>query len=308
MTRRESRTLELGGPVHFVDCGGPDAGPAGGDPATMILVHGLGGSHADWWSLGPLLAQRNRVLAVDLPGFGRTPPIRAVPRIRDFAAFVAEFVRHVADGPVTLVGNSMGGGVALHVAAGDDGLVSRLILLDPIVPQPWGCMPEFAVWRNFAICLAPGIAERLLQRQPHRVSPESMVDETLRVCCADPSRVDAEHREALVSYARERAEMSYGDRTLVETTRSVVFAILARSRFRRVISDVAVPTLLVHGSDDPLVTIRTAEATARSRLDWDTVILDGVGHVPQIEVPHTTAELIDRWLSGTEAVSSGRRA
>src|SRR5204863_477650 len=60
-----SRTLDLDGPVHVADFGG--AGP------TMVLVHGLGGSHANWLAVGPALAAHARVLAPDLPGFGRTP-------------------------------------------------------------------------------------------------------------------------------------------------------------------------------------------------------------------------------------------
>src|SRR5439155_859752 len=61
-----SRTLGVdGGPVHLADFGG--TGP------TMILVHGLGGSHANWLAVGPGLAAHARVLAPGLPGFGRTP-------------------------------------------------------------------------------------------------------------------------------------------------------------------------------------------------------------------------------------------
>ena len=60
-----SRTVDLGGPVHFADFGG--SGP------TMVLVHGLGGSHLNWLAVGPALAARARVLAPDLAGFGRTP-------------------------------------------------------------------------------------------------------------------------------------------------------------------------------------------------------------------------------------------
>ncbi|MFY9588857.1 MAG: alpha/beta fold hydrolase, partial [Actinomycetota bacterium] len=64
----ESRWIELDGPVHYAAWDGPSEGP------TFVLVHGLGGSHANWMSVGPALAERGRVLAVDLAGFGRTPP------------------------------------------------------------------------------------------------------------------------------------------------------------------------------------------------------------------------------------------
>jgi pimeloyl-ACP methyl ester carboxylesterase len=60
-----SRTLDLGGPLHYQDFGG--TGP------TMVLVHGLGGSHLNWMMVGERLARRARVLVPDLAGFGRTP-------------------------------------------------------------------------------------------------------------------------------------------------------------------------------------------------------------------------------------------
>src|SRR5262245_36769441 len=62
----DSRVADVGGPVHFIDFGG--SGP------PMVLVHGLGGSAVNWLAVGPALAQRARVVALDLPGFGRTPP------------------------------------------------------------------------------------------------------------------------------------------------------------------------------------------------------------------------------------------
>src|SRR6266540_513830 len=63
-----SRTADLGGPVHYVDFGGPAAAP------RVVLVHGLGGSHLNWCLLAPRLVAKARLLAVDLVGFGLTHP------------------------------------------------------------------------------------------------------------------------------------------------------------------------------------------------------------------------------------------
>ena len=62
-----SHLADLAGPVHWVDFGGRDGGP------TFVLVHGLGGSHLNWALVAPGLADRGRVVAVDLAGFGLTP-------------------------------------------------------------------------------------------------------------------------------------------------------------------------------------------------------------------------------------------
>ena len=61
-----SRWVDLDGPVHYVDYGGPVDGP------SLVCVHGLGGSLVNWAAVAPTLAQTCRVLALDLAGFGRT--------------------------------------------------------------------------------------------------------------------------------------------------------------------------------------------------------------------------------------------
>ena len=61
-----SRWIDLDGPVHYLDFGGPASGPA------VVCVHGLAGSAVNWSAIAPLLAGRCRMLAVDLPGHGLT--------------------------------------------------------------------------------------------------------------------------------------------------------------------------------------------------------------------------------------------
>ncbi len=62
----QGRWVDLDGPTHYVEWTGPDE-------RTFVLVHGLGGSVLSWLAVGPGLASSGRVLAIDLPGFGRTP-------------------------------------------------------------------------------------------------------------------------------------------------------------------------------------------------------------------------------------------
>src|SRR5437773_12474084 len=104
-----SRTLDLDGPVHVADFGG--AGP------TMVLVHGLGGSHANWLAVGPALAAHARVLAPDLPGFGRTPPAGRAAHVHAGVAPVGSLPDPGAGGAAILVGHSMGGLIAMMPAA-----------------------------------------------------------------------------------------------------------------------------------------------------------------------------------------------
>src|SRR3712207_9409006 len=99
----ESRTVDLGGRVHYIDFGGRDDGP------TVVLVHGLGGSHLNWDLFAPLLTPHARVLALDLPGFGRSEPGERRARVPAHVLVLDRFLREVGGGPAGLGGNSMGG-------------------------------------------------------------------------------------------------------------------------------------------------------------------------------------------------------
>ena len=128
-----SRTIDLDGPVHYADFGG--TGP------TLVLVHGLGGSHVNWLAVAPVLARRARVLAVDLAGFGRTPLGERSADVHANRVLLDRFLDAVAAGPAVLVGNSMGGLVAMMEAALAAVTVPTLVIHgrdDPLVPVEAG--------------------------------------------------------------------------------------------------------------------------------------------------------------------------
>ncbi|MDH3499202.1 MAG: alpha/beta hydrolase, partial [Acidimicrobiia bacterium] len=102
-------TIDLAGPVYGIDHGGQ------GRP--VVLVHGLGGSHHNWNALVPHIAHLGHVYALDLSGFGRTPPARRGSSVDANQQLVNDFIGHLDDGPVVLVGNSMGGMISLMQAA-----------------------------------------------------------------------------------------------------------------------------------------------------------------------------------------------
>src|SRR3954452_2352654 len=125
-----SRTVDIGGPVHYVDFGGPDAGPA------VVLVHGLGGSHLNWDLFAPLLSPHARVRALDLPGFGRSEPGGRNASVQSNVAVLQRFLAEVVGEPAILVGNSMGGMISILTAGERPDAVAGLVLLDPAVPGP----------------------------------------------------------------------------------------------------------------------------------------------------------------------------
>src|SRR5205823_5961848 len=126
----ESSTIDLGGPVHSVDFGGPGGAP------TVVLVHGLGGSHLNWDLLAPLLTPHVRVRALDLPGFGLSEPGDRRATVHANVAVLDRFLDQVVGGPTVLVGNSMGGMISILEIARSPERVNGLVLLDAALPGP----------------------------------------------------------------------------------------------------------------------------------------------------------------------------
>src|SRR5437667_394380 len=150
-----SRTIDLDGPVHYADFGG--TGP------TLVLVHGLGGSHVNWLAVAPVLARRARVLAVDLAGFGRTPLGERSADVHTNRVLLDRFLDAVAAGPAVLVGNSMGGLVALMEAALAPERVAGLVLVAPAQPRSAEARVDGSVAALFTLYALPLVGEHVLR-------------------------------------------------------------------------------------------------------------------------------------------------
>ena len=286
-----SRTVDLGGPVHFADFGG--SGP------TMVLVHGLGGSHLNWLAVGPALAARARVLAPDLAGFGRTPLAGRSAHVRANAQLLDRFIDVVAEGPAILIGNSMGGLLAMMEAERQPEKVTRLVLVGAAQPRPPGTRFDPVVALTFAAYAVPGLGERFMRWRAARRGPEGLVRDTLQLVCADPGRVPAEVVAAHVALARDRMDrMPWGNQAFLEAARSIVFTLARRREVHAMIGRIAAPALLVQGTRDRLVSLAASRATAALRPDWTLAVLEGIGHVPQLEAPERFVATVTGWLDG----------
>jgi pimeloyl-ACP methyl ester carboxylesterase len=100
----------------------------GGDGPPLLLVHGLGGSAANWGELVPLLASSRRLIVPDLPGHGGSEPLPAVAGLGAFADRVAAVAEREDALPAPVVGHSLGGVVVLHLALRFPDAVTALVL------------------------------------------------------------------------------------------------------------------------------------------------------------------------------------
>ncbi|MCA1710869.1 MAG: alpha/beta hydrolase [Actinobacteria bacterium] len=288
-----SLSVEIGGPVHVVDHGGPPGAP------PVVCVHGLGGSHANWHDLAPLLAQTRRVLAVDLPGHGRTARAGRSAAVRPNVDLLGRLLDEVVGEPVVLLGNSMGATISVLLAAGTPERVAGLALIGLPMPRRLRERPDPALARQIALCAVPPLATRALTRRRDRLGPVGMIEATLELTTADASRVSAEVRElaaSLVGAAGPDAEAAY-----VEAARSLGLTLARSGAYRAAVAAVDARAIVLQGALDRLVPPTSVEQLRALQPGWEVHVLDRIGHVPQIEAPAATADLLLRWLDALPA-------
>ncbi len=287
-----SRWIDLDGPVHYLDYGGPADGP------LVIAVHGLGGSAVNWAAIAPLLTDRCRILAPDLAGHGLTRSLGRGTRVAANRVLLHRFVEKVADRPVILMGNSMGGMISLLEANAAPDTVAGLILVDPALPV-MPVRPDPAVTALFTAYALPGVAHMMMRRRA-RMTPEQQVGVILALVCVDPSRVPPDVLAQHVEVARKRREFDDVGTDFLAAARSVMSTsgYLRGQPYRRGIRGVRAPVLMLHGERDRLVPLAAARATARANPAWSLVVLPDVGHAPQLELPKETARAVLDWLDG----------
>ncbi|MFD9208029.1 alpha/beta fold hydrolase [Streptomyces sioyaensis] len=296
------RTATLSGLTLTVRApAGPDGagqGTAGdgdaGEREPALYVHGLGGSSQNWSDLMPLLADRLDGEAIDLPGFGQSPP----PDDGNYsvsaqARAVIRYLDAAGRGPVHLLGNSMGGAAATRVAAVRPDLVRTLTLISPALPE---LRPQLTAVPT-ALLAVPGIA-RLFGRLTHDWTPERRTREVLALCYGDPGRVSPEgFNSAADEYAR-RLELPYFWEVMERSARGLVnaYTLGGQHNLWRQAERVLAPTLLVYGGRDRLVSFRMARRAAAAFRGSRLLTLPEAGHVAMMEYPEAVARAVRELL------------
>lgn len=284
--------------MHEVDFGG--SGP------SLVLIHGLGGSTTNWNAVAPALTAIGRVRAVDLPGFGLTPP-RGDFRLETHRDSVIGYLETL-DGPITLIGNSTGGLLAELIAAHRPDLVERLILVSPatppVVPDPRLDWPTVI---RLAIQATPGVGEAYGRRFLRTNSPEELVRKSLSMITHKPGRVPVSLIEESRDMARIRKRLPWAEYATARTATSVARLYSRRPEYLAMILSIEAPTLVVQGMSDHIVSPTAVEWLCALRPDWDLVHLDDTGHTPQMDAPHRFLDVVRDWLAPTNEQAEGPR-
>ena len=276
--RGHQRWVEVGGrPVNTIVLGS-------GEP-SLVFVHGLSGSWPNWLEQLAAFADRRRVVALDLPGFGHSPGHAGEVSMPGYARIVADVIRELGISRAVLVGNSMGGLISAELAAQEPSLVERLVLVSPA---------GIATYENRVVGRSLPAARRAQQ------------------LLALAAQWTASHSDGLVSRPRLRAVVLAGvvahpgrlpGPLAAEQLRgagtdgffSALEAILEydlRPRLRLI----RCPTLVVWGTKDRLITWHDAARFTEEIPDAREVVYPDTGHMAMLERPAEFNELVRAFL------------
>jgi pimeloyl-ACP methyl ester carboxylesterase len=268
-----------------------------GEGPDVVLIHGLGAAKSSFFDCAAYLSESGyRVHALDLPGFGgSSKPAIAPYSARWFADTVLGVMDELDLHSAHLAGNSMGGRVALEVGLRRPERVRSIAALCPSVafvkrgfhPVVRLLRPELGMVPHR---LRRGIVERQLFSMfcdLDALDPsvaDVVVDEFQRVYCSAAARV------AFYASARN----IYLDRPF------------GRGGFYPRLADLEPPALFVWGTHDKLIPPGFRRHVAEALPTAEQIVLEGCGHVPQVERAEQTAGMIRRLLDRTEALGAGR--
>lgn len=263
---------------------------AGSGPPVIVL-HGLGASNASMLPTLWALAENHRVVAPDLPGFGDSGKPHASYDPAFYARWLASLMDAMGISEACIVGNSMGGRIAIEMGLTFPRRVSKLALLAPsmafrrfrqAVPIVRFLSPEMGALPLPFLRSHSHHGVRLLFSRPDRLHHswyDAAVDEFLRIFRTSRGRV------SLFAAARqiylERPFGPLGFWTRLEKLRT--------------------PSLFIWGARDRLVPVGFAKHVEALLPHAVSEVLEDCGHVPQFELPETTHRLIKDFFVGEEA-------
>jgi len=272
-----SRQISLSAPRALVQVF--DAGPR--DRPTILLIHGLQ-DEADTWRhvFGPL-AQTHRVIALDLPGFGRSDKARRNYGVPFYADVVGSVLDTLGIYYATLVGNSMGAMIAEHVALVSPGRVARLVLADGtlrIVERPPSAKTSLG-----RMLFANSYDRRYFEAL--RKSPQAAFD-SLEPYYASLMALPSPERNFLFQRVNERVWDE--DQRFASLTIQTGFVRYFVTQVRHLLPHIprlTIPTQVIWGECDAIVPISNGRARASAQPKATFTLIPGAGHLPHQEQP-----------------------
>jgi pimeloyl-ACP methyl ester carboxylesterase len=251
-----------------------------GSGPPLLLIHGFGASTFTWRRVAPDLARTNRVILVDLKGFGQSDkPFDERYSVYDQAELLAELIEEKDLRDLTLVGHSFGGGIALLLALEANsrlqGRIARLVLLDSIAyPQN---IPVF-----FRMLDVPVVSQLGIRMVP----PSVQTRVALRIAYFDDSKITPEEIEAYAAPLKTAA----GKHAIIHSARQIVPEDIETLSDRY--KTIELPTLIMWCDHDRIVPLEVGLKLRRTLPNSTLKLVEDCGHMPQEEQPESTLRLL----------------
>jgi pimeloyl-ACP methyl ester carboxylesterase len=260
-----------------------------GSGDLLLLIHGMAGTAENWRSVIEPLAVGNAVIAPDFPGHGFSAPGGGDYSLGSLASGLRDLMLTLGHERATLVGHSLGGGVAMQFVYQFPELVERLVLISSggLGPDVSPILRAAALpGADIFISATAGVGQRA----------GSLLGKGLGAFGLRPSADVAEVARGYASLSdRERR------RAFLATLRAVVGTDGQRvAALDRLYLAEALPLLILWGENDPIIPVAHGEAAHQVLPNSRLEILAGVGHLPQIESPGRVIAAIQRFLAETE--------
>jgi pimeloyl-ACP methyl ester carboxylesterase len=260
--------------VHYAELGTGEASP-------ILLVHGLGGRWQNWLETIPRLAQQRRVVAIDLPGFGHSQlPVEPIS-ISGFASTVERVCDLLELEAPLVVGNSLGGLVAVELALRFPERVGSLALVSAACLAPAELQPRIA---QLAMLAGGRVASSLLRGPGGTIARPRARHLLFAGLLRHPTRIAADTLQELTGGSRPPGTVA-------------ALAALSAHDISIELELIAAPVLVLHGRNDMLIPCADAERVARTVPDAELVVFEDTGHMPMVERPVPFNDALLRFAS-----------
>ena len=269
----------------------------GGRGSPVLFIHGLGSSgYIEWRFNLEFAANRHRVYAPDLPGFGRTEKPRARYGVPYFARFIERYMVGRGLRSAAIVGASLGGRVALELALNRPELVRKLVLVNSLgLGRP-------SMQLTYGLITLPRVGEAFMKLAGDALqwAPARMIRSVASRYVGSSADLKRTMDDDYFANLRELyAADGYQDAYL-STVRSLITpksVLGAEYDLSKRLDEIKVPVQLIWGADDPLFPVSHA-ARAHSLIKHSRLaVIEGAGHTPQAERPEEFNRVLDNFLN-----------
>lgn len=278
----ELKYLELhGNRLAYQDEGQGDA---------ILLLHGMAGSSQTWRSVIRPLSRKYRVIAPDLLGHGSSAKPRSDYSLGAFAVLLRDLLDELGVARATIVGHSLGGGVAMQFVYQHPDYCERLVLIGS-----GGLGPDVG-W-TLRLLSAPGaeLIMPIIAPQPVLTAGEKVRSWFAKMGIESPRGGEIWNAYSSFSDAETR-------QAFLRTLRSVVdYRGQAVSALNRLNVRADMPIMAIWGEQDAIIPVQHAYAALEARPDARVEVMPGVGHFPQVERPTEVVDLIDDFITSQRA-------